>query len=523
MKKTLIYASFALTLLAAGCKKEEPTDDTQKTPVNLEIEKDVTRTVTNGSTTQFVEGDVIGITSSGLDEDMNNAQFTVTADGRLTGEVFYYDGSNGATFFAHYPYSAEVKDGAVNMTVEADQTTEERYNASDFMTAVATGDPKYGGVVSLKMHHRLTLVKIIWNGSLYASDATLHNVIRNVSWVHADNSLVLGGSLSDILTWKVSAEKQEYWAVIPAQTIAQGSDLITIVDANMEYKYVTERDVTFNPNTIKKITLDTKANGAVTAVFSELEIDEWEADDVICEGTVDEYEGPAIELISEEAGKNITLLYDKKKNTAEAGRWNVANNNEKTDENPDGNVIETITEDEQTVLHMNIKSNMVETVKKNDDGSTTTEMKEMSSWWDNAVYFRPDARTAAKIRPVLYKLTFDVKASEVGKGFMVQVMKGDENGNIYFGITNADPTVKDNVTYNRMYYPVLKTADEYSTMSFWVDFSKIVSTDGKTITEGLVGDYENVLLTLSINTGTTEANAFGVDFYFKNFKFIQVK
>ena len=522
MKNRLLMMAMILAAFAA-CKKEEPETNTQKTPVSFEIEENVTRTVTDGSVTTFVEGDEIGISSSGLYEEMTNATFTVTAGGTLAGEAFFYDDSRGATFYAHYPNTAEYKDGTVTMTVEADQTTAERYNASDFMTAIATGDPTTGGTVSLKMHHRLTLVKIIWQGSKYASEAALHEIVRKVTWTHSDNSLTLGEGTSDILTWKVASDKQEYWAVIPAQTIAQGTTLLTVTDADRYYQYVAEKDIKFNPATIKKITLDIKPDGSVEASMTELDIDDWEADDLVCQGTVDEYEAPAIELISAEEGKNFTLLKGMKKATAQAGKWNAANNNEKTDENPDGNVIETITEDEQTVLHMNIKSNMVETVKKNDDGTTTTEMKEMSSWWDNAVYFRPDARTAAKIRPVLYKLTFDVKASEVGKGFMVQVMKGDENGNIYFGITNADPTVKDNVTYNRMYYPVLKTADEYSTMSFWVDFSKIVSTDGKTITEGLVGDYENVLLTLSINTGTTEANAYGVDFHFKNFQFVQLK
>ena len=102
-------------------------------------------------------------------------------------------------------------------------------------------------------------------------------------------------------------------------------------------------------------------------------------------------------------------------------------------------------------------------------------------------------------------------------------MQGDESGNIYFGIANTDPTVKDNVTFNRMYYPVLKTADEYAHMEYWVDFSKVINTAGTETTEGKVGDYDKVLLTFSINTGSTEANAYGVDFHFKNFSFVQVK
>ena len=60
-------------------------------------------------------------------------------------------------------------------------------------------------------------------------------------------------------------------------------------------------------------------------------------------------------------------------------------------------------------------------------------------------------------------------------------------------------------------------------MDYWVDFSKVINTAGTETTEGKVGDYDKVLLTLSINTGSTDANAYGVDFYFKNFSFVQIK
>ena len=66
MKKVFLHAIFLLTVLVAGCRKEEPADDATKTPVSFVIEEEVTRTVTNGSTTTFVAGDQIGISSSGL-------------------------------------------------------------------------------------------------------------------------------------------------------------------------------------------------------------------------------------------------------------------------------------------------------------------------------------------------------------------------------------------------------------------------------------------------------------------------
>lgn len=509
MKKVIINSLILLAIVVSGCKKEENPDNVKKTPVTFKIEDPATKIVSDGTYTTFDEGDIIGITSSGLDAVMSNAEYTVAADGSLTGEVFYYNGSSSATFYAHYPYTAEYKNGKVTMKVEADQSSKEGYYASDFMTATSTGDPATGGTVTLRMSHRLTLVKIIWNGSHTATDATLNDVRTTVTWNHADNSLQNGETISDVLTWKVAEDRQEYWAVIPAQTITEGTTLLTINDTDHFYKYVTVNDVTFNPNTIKRITLDVKANNAVEAKFSEIAIDNWISDDLVCEGEVDIYDAPPVELISVEGGQYIELTPNSKAN-AEAGKWNVAVNNQ--------NVIEW--DETEKAIHLNIKSNLVE---NGVDENGEPKYKETSTWWDNAVYYRPDAKVASKIRPRWYKLSFEVKASQVDKGFMVQVLKGDESGNIYFGIINSDPTGKDEITYQRMYYPVLKTTEEYVTVNYWVNFGAIVSTDGKTVTEGKIGDYEKVLFMISINTGTTDANAYGVDFHFKNFTFIEIK
>lgn len=109
MKRKILYTAWIIGSLFATCSSEDTpsalTQDTRK-EVKLEIGGPVTRTVTNGSSTTFVEGDAIGISSSGLDMDMNNAKYTVGSQGELTGGVFYYDGDNKATFYAHYPYTA---------------------------------------------------------------------------------------------------------------------------------------------------------------------------------------------------------------------------------------------------------------------------------------------------------------------------------------------------------------------------------------------------------------------------------
>lgn len=495
MKKTLLYAILLLAVVTTGCKKDDnPSDEKTKTPVSFVIEEEVTRTVTNGNTTTFTAGDQIGISASGLATEMNNSIFTVGSNGALTGDSFYYDGMNPATFYAHYPVAAEYGNGNVKMTVSSDQSNAEKFNANDFMTATAVGDPATGGTVVLKFHHRLTLVKVIWGGSLTASAANLENVLPEVTWAQTANTLTTGGNATSINMWKTSADAQEYWAVIPAQTVEEGTDLVTITDGGKVFKYITGADINFRANTIKKISLTVKPDGSVEAAISEIDIENWDNDVVDGGGMVEEVVTPPVEIISAEAGKNITLTPNSKNNAAE-GAWNVAVEK--------GSSI-YVTSDEE--IFMNIGTD--------------------AKWWNNAVYYRPDAATAAKIRPTIYKLTFEAKASVAEKGFMIQVMKGDESGNMYFGIINSDPAGKDDVTYNRMYYPSFKTAQVetgFVKMTYWVNFAQKIDAAGTTVTEASVGDYEKVLLTLSVNTGSSAANAYGVDFHFRNFEFIEVK
>ena len=495
MKKQTFFSTLALATIFAACSNEEAaTVDKENRKVSLVVLETVSRTVTNGNTTTFVEGDGIGITSKGLDVDMSNATYTVGANGSLSGGSFYYDGDKKATFYAHYPNTATYKSGTVSMSVPANQATEAAFNACDFMTSTATGDPATGGTVVLKFKHRLALVKVIWNGSETATDVSLSSDKSAVTWTHATDACTASGDAIHINMWKQNG-KQEYWAMIPEQTIAGGKQLLTIADVDKNYSYTPSTDLVFSANNVKKITLNVDESGDVEATISDIDIENWQEDNKETDGTVEEFEIPAVELISVAEGQNITLTPNNKNNAA-AGAWNAAVET--------GSTIEVASD---KAIHMNIGKD--------------------AKWWNNAVYFRPSEAKAAQIKPTLYKLTFKVKASAAKKGFMVQVMKGDESANTYFGILNVDPATKDQVTYNRMYYPILSeeqvSGGGYVTMNYWVNFGKILDTAGTTVTDGKAGDYSKVLLTLSVNTGTTDANAYGVDFWFKDFTFIEVK
>lgn len=510
MKKIIFLATALSLVFAAGCKKDEQPENKDGRKVEFVIEETATRTVTEGNTTRFVEGDKIGVTSTGLAAEMNNALFTVGADGRLTGSAFYYEGNNTATFFAHYPASAPCNAGAVAMTVGTDQSTAELFNANDFMTATAIGDPAVNnGVVSLKFYHRLTLVKVKWTAETDVISVSLDNIKPVMTWKHSDNSLTASGETVSIKTWEQD-QTQEFWALVPSQTIAAATELITIRENGKSYNYITAGDVTFNANTIKTITLSIAADDAVEAVFGDIEIEDWGNDAVDGGGNVTEYDPPQVKLITLEESRNITLTPGTKGNAA-PGVWTV----DVDDATTANNVIEFVTTDEtDRHLHMNV---------------------EKGNWWDNAIYWRPDAELADKIMPKLYKLTFEAKASEANKGFIVHVMDGTQTVNTFFGIINSDPTSKPDVVYNTQYYPSFKEdqVGTYQPLTYWIDFGtkcwkeldeEATETEGKNVYKTVYadagyGDYTNVLLTFTINT----SNGYGTDFHIRNIVFEEVK
>lgn len=491
MKKQTLLSTLAMATIFVACSNEESaTVSGENHKVNFVIQQTVNRTITNGNTTTFVEGDAIGITSLGLDIDMSNATYTVGANGSLSGGTFYYDGNNKGTFYAHYPTTSKFSEGTISMSVPANQATEAAFNACDFMTSTAIGDPTTGGTVVLKFKHRLALVKVIWNGSTSAKGVTLLGVKPTITWTHATDVTTTSGDAIDINLWKQDG-KQEYWAMIPEQTLAKGKQMLTIEDVDKDYSYTLSADLAFSANNVKKITLNVTEAGEVEAVISNIDIEDWDEDTNDGGGTVEEVILPPIELISETEGKNITLIPNVKSNAA-AGAWNVAVE--------DGNTIEIGSDNS---LHFNIST---------------------GSWWNNAVYFRPSETLAAKIKPTRYKLTFDMKAEEVYRQGYFMVLKGDEPGNVYFPIKEE---LKPDSTYAKTCYPFITDTTKYTTKTYLVDFSKKITIANETV-PAEVGDYEKVLLTLTINTGgtttgTKPSNAYGKNLWFKNFTFIEVK
>lgn len=153
-----------------------------------------TRAVENGYTTEFADGDAIGVfavdENKNIVSDINNRKFTMNnGTWTLDGQIIEYKGEEFKTmkFYAYYPYNENVvfepsKDDPfetyVNAwEVEKNQSGEE-YTKYDLMTSssAAVADNHFKGEIKFTMQHCMALVvlkmpKLVYN--FVNSDVTL--------------------------------------------------------------------------------------------------------------------------------------------------------------------------------------------------------------------------------------------------------------------------------------------------------------------------------------------------------------
>ena len=302
MKKTIILAA-AAALLFTSCEKKEHAP-LHEASVSFVIDGPVTRVTTVDNVTSFEDNDVIAITSEGLAADITAAEYTVTGTG-LTGEsVTTYNGDKTASFLAHYPASAEYADGSLTFTVPAAQTAD-NFHASMFMVAQATGSAA-SHVVSLKFKHQLAWVKVVLS-NIAGVAVNLNGVLPTATWTK--DALTASGEAINVSMWK-QTDAQTYWALIPAQTIAAGTKLITIETADKGYEFTLAEDLAVSTAKVKTITLSVEADETVSASFTVdgTEDAEWTDEETGLSGNVTE---TVIDktIISAEAGdfSKVTL------------------------------------------------------------------------------------------------------------------------------------------------------------------------------------------------------------------------
>lgn len=245
MKRYAIIYPLSLLLLAA-CQQEDYTDvpDVGSPIVLHYAHRAGTR---GGASTTLIDGTELpaGLQINGyLSDDVTDRALTgsptvwTTAAGGVldpSPKVFYPAASHTVTAYGVYP-AAQVNSSSTSFTVQASQNTNDGYLKSDLMWARLSGFTETSADHVLNFSHKLSKLLVnVSSETCTVVSATIGGVARTIGFTPSTGVL---GSTSNTGTVAVftsgTGKTAKAAAVVPPQTVASGSDILTlsIIDDN---------------------------------------------------------------------------------------------------------------------------------------------------------------------------------------------------------------------------------------------------------------------------------------------------
>ncbi len=191
----------------------------------------------------FESTNAVGIFVKEVDS-YSNLEYTYNGNA-WTGATVNVPADGVYTYYAYYPYAASATSTAIAAEVSADQETG-GYLANDYLMAnYLTASPGQANV-DLQFTHALSLVEVTLSGPNAAEDAVvaLSNMTTDAT-INLETSVVTPGTKKANVTMDKLTTSMKYRAIVPEQTVAQGTSLMTIVSKGRTYK------VTYNASDVK--------------------------------------------------------------------------------------------------------------------------------------------------------------------------------------------------------------------------------------------------------------------------------
>lgn len=164
----------------------------------------------------------------------SNLEYTYNGNA-WTGTTVNVPADGVYTYYAYYPYAASATSTAIAAEVSADQETG-GYLANDYLMANLTADAGQAKV-DLQFTHALSLVEVTLSGPNAAEDAVvaLSNMTTDAT-INLETSTVTPGEKKANVIMDKLTTSMKYRAIVPEQTVAQGTALMTIVSKGRTYK-----------------------------------------------------------------------------------------------------------------------------------------------------------------------------------------------------------------------------------------------------------------------------------------------
>lgn len=289
MKKLFLFVLVAMML--CSCSKS---GNNEKIPLPVkptEIPINVSMGVwTRATDTAYESGDKVGIyvvnyngstagTLQSSGNHVDNMRFSYTTKWTPDTEIYWKDQTTKADFYCYYPYGSPADISAYAFTTKADQSKLADYKASEFLWGKATGMNPTANAVPITTNRSMSnmLIYVVAGKGFTAETLAAANKSVKISNVKTSATVDLRtgvatatGSAAEVIPYN---EGEYYRALIVPQTVADGSNLITVTVDGVDYTLA--KGFTFKANTQHKFTVTVnKSSGGV-----DIGIGDWEIDD----------------------------------------------------------------------------------------------------------------------------------------------------------------------------------------------------------------------------------------------------
>ena len=292
-------------LSLTGCSKE----DSDNKPKNEEADKILltstvskTRSINqNIQASQLSNGNAVGVYVTDESDGVvcDDVKITADGDGGFTYDKdLYWPVEGKASIYAYAPYQEGWKgkfDTENTFTVDADQTTDAGYLASDLLRGIpVSGNPleQTSNTVALAFHHMLSKVNItIINTSdtdMGGSTVSVQNVLTSASVDLQTGELSDIGSKGTVkaATFATDATSYRCSAVIMPQKLTTGTEYISITFAEGNTVAAKMRnDVELESGKTYNFTITVGVGGA--DMITATSLDDWDEDTSMLEGEID--------------------------------------------------------------------------------------------------------------------------------------------------------------------------------------------------------------------------------------------
>lgn len=309
---TLIFAAAALCACSSGddgaqtppatpptTEPADPTDPQAKLPINISTSL-VQPSDTRVTDYAFEAGDKIGLyvvnrTAEGAAQPLkptgnhvDNMAFTYSGTWAPATPIYWLDDKTHADFYLYYPYRVNMNNvESMAVSLNADQSTEEAYKASDFLVGSATDVAPTEQAVSIASRHLMSqmfITLVPGNGftdeTLAAADVSvrINAAMTNATVSLASATVSPTGATSAITPLKTG--DFSYKALIVPQEINAGN-LITVTVDGRDFNL--PRTISLESGHLYRctVTLSKTSNGI------NVSIDRWQDDGVDYGGTAE--------------------------------------------------------------------------------------------------------------------------------------------------------------------------------------------------------------------------------------------